>query len=125
MPIPDAMTRENLQQVFRSFLVKLSGTEAQMLGNDDDEEELRFSVVLEMKEENVPTATPNEQDPVPWVPAVLQHTTAGGSGEADVYMVRAVETGIINFSLAVQESEEKIQRSKFGASKGKDRLGQS
>lgn len=37
-----------------------------------------------------------QQDPVPWVPAVLQHTAAGASGEADVYMVRAVETGIIN-----------------------------
>ncbi|KAG9051315.1 hypothetical protein FS837_009582 [Tulasnella sp. UAMH 9824] len=119
------MTRENLQQSFRSFLVKLNSTEAQMLGNDDDQEELRFSVVLEMKEENVPTATPNEQDPVPWVPAVLQHTAAGTSGEADVYMVRAVETGIINFSLAIQESEEKIQRSKFRASKGKESLAQS
>lgn len=122
-PIPDAMTRDNLQQFFRSFLVKLGSTEAQMLGNDDDQEELRFSVVLEMKEGTVPTATPNEQDPVPWVPAVLQHTTAGASGEGDVYMVRAVETGIINFSLAIQESEEKIQRSRSRVSKGKERLG--
>lgn len=31
------MTRENLQQFFRSFLVKLNSTEAQMLGNDDDQ----------------------------------------------------------------------------------------
>ncbi|KAG8955328.1 hypothetical protein FRC04_008679 [Tulasnella sp. 424] len=123
-PIPDAMTQEDLQQQFRSFLVKLGSAEAQMLGKHDDQDELSFSVVLEMKDGNVPTSVPNEQDPVPWVPAVAQHTSDGTSDEAELYMVKAVETGIVNFSLAIQESEEKIQRSKSRASKGKERLEQ-
>lgn len=30
------------------------------------------------------------------MPAVLQHTTAGTADDAELFMVRAVETGIIN-----------------------------
>lgn len=35
--IPDAMTQEDLQQQFRSFLVKLGSAEAQLLGKHDDQ----------------------------------------------------------------------------------------
>lgn len=36
------------------------------------------------------------QDPPPWIPAVTQHTTSGASEEAELHMIRAVDTGIIN-----------------------------
>jgi len=41
---------------------------------------------------------------------VTQHTTTSTADEAELHMVRAVNTGIINLSLAVQESGEKILR---------------
>ncbi|KAG8988317.1 hypothetical protein FRB90_002835 [Tulasnella sp. 427] len=59
-------------------------------------------------------------DPVPWVPAVAQHTAEGASDEDEAYMVRAVETGIVNFSLAIQESKEKAERKKLRVGKGKE-----
>ncbi|KAG8906748.1 hypothetical protein FRB99_006239 [Tulasnella sp. 403] len=119
-PIPDAMTRASLEQHFRSFLVRLGTAEAQMSENVETDE-LSFALVLEMKEEAVPSEVPNEQDPVPWLPAVAQHTTAGTSEESEVYMVRAVETGVINFSLAIQESKEKSQHQRVDKGKGKEK----
>ncbi|KAG8989544.1 hypothetical protein FRB93_003608 [Tulasnella sp. JGI-2019a] len=118
-PISDAMTKASLQQHFRSFLVSLGTVESQMEDNSEDQEQLSFTVVLEMKDNTVPSATPNEQDPVPWMPAVMQHTTEGVSDDSELYMVRAVETGIFNFSLAIQESRDKIDRQKSKSSKGK------
>lgn len=67
------------------------------------------------------------KDPPPWIPAITQHTTAGMTDTAELHMVRAVNTGIINvkhspflslffahsywkLSLAIQESDEKIRR---------------
>jgi mitotic spindle assembly checkpoint protein MAD2B len=69
------------------------------------------------------------QDPPPWIPAVTQHTTSGTGEKAELHMIRAVNTGIINvgwlplallcriallmvlkLSLGVQESSEKVER---------------
>ena len=36
------------------------------------------------------------KDPPPWIPAITQHTTAGMTDTAELHMVRAVNTGIIN-----------------------------
>lgn len=36
------------------------------------------------------------KDPPPWIPAITQHTTAGMTDKAELHMVRAVNTGIIN-----------------------------
>ena len=38
------------------------------------------------------------QDPPPWIPADNQHTTVGASTNAQLHMLRAVDTGIINVS---------------------------
>lgn len=38
------------------------------------------------------------QDPPPWVPADKQHTTAATPDNAQLHLLRAVETGIINVS---------------------------
>jgi mitotic spindle assembly checkpoint protein MAD2B len=62
-----------------------------------------------LKDDAAPTHS-NTKDPPPWIPAVTQDTTAGTADEAELHMVRAVNTGIINLSLAVQESGEKILR---------------
>jgi hypothetical protein len=37
-----------------------------------------------------------QADPPPWIPALTAHTTGGASDNAELYMVRAVDTGIIN-----------------------------
>jgi hypothetical protein len=70
------------------------------------------------------------QDPPPWIPATTEDTTAGSSEKAELHMIRAVDTGIINasffsamksllsfvlirfylqLSLSVQESEAKLK----------------
>ena len=72
----------------------------------------------------------SRQDPPPWIPADSGHTTEGVSDDAQLHMMRAVDTGIINASdkspwkmwltkksipqlaLAVQESAQKLQREK-------------
>lgn len=39
---------------------------------------------------------PIQDDPPPWIPATTQHTTSGASEKAELYMVRAVDTGVVN-----------------------------
>ena len=36
------------------------------------------------------------KEPPPWVQATPQHTTSGASDQAELHMIRAVDTGIIN-----------------------------
>lgn len=40
----------------------------------------------------------NQDNPPPWLPAVTQHTTSGSSDRAELHMVRAVDTGVVNVS---------------------------
>ncbi|KAL1697600.1 mitotic spindle checkpoint HORMA domain-containing protein [Schizophyllum commune] len=109
--VVDAMKPAVLSQYFRSFLVKLNMIEAQLgqmyLGDD-----VSFAIVLELKDDQAPTAAVNKGDPPPWLPADGSLTTAGASEEAQLHIVRAVNTGIINLSLTVQESEIKLRREK-------------
>ncbi|KAF8167664.1 DNA-binding protein [Crassisporium funariophilum] len=106
--VDEAMASTSLIQYFRSFLVKLNMIEAQIgqmyLGGD-----VSFAIVIELKDDAAPTHS-NTADPPPWIPAVTQHTTSGTSDDAELHMIRAVNTGIINLSLAVQESGEKLLR---------------
>ncbi|OBZ78751.1 Mitotic spindle assembly checkpoint protein MAD2B [Grifola frondosa] len=103
--VEGAISSASLGQYFRSFLIKLSMIEAQLgqLCLND----LSFAIILELQDDKVPTAT-NEKEPPPWIPAITQHTTSGASENAELHMIRAVDTGIINLSFAVQESEQKL-----------------
>ncbi|KAK0505623.1 DNA-binding protein [Armillaria luteobubalina] len=108
--VENAMTTGMLGQYFRSFLVKLNMVESQLgqLGLGDN---VSFAIVIELKDNNVPSAITNGEPP-PWMPAEIQHTTYGASKSAELSMIRAVNTGVINLSLAVQESEEKLNKEK-------------
>ncbi|PBK76754.1 DNA-binding protein [Armillaria solidipes] len=108
--IENAMTTGMLGQYFRSFLVKLNMVESQLgqLGLGDN---VSFAIVIELKDNNVPSTITNGEPP-PWMPAEIQHTTYGASKLAELSMIRAVNTGVINLSLAVQESEEKCNKEK-------------
>ncbi|KAF5385199.1 hypothetical protein D9615_001309 [Tricholomella constricta] len=108
--IEDAMSSRSLGQYFRSFLVKLSMAESQ-LGPLNTEGDPSFAIVLELKDNAVPSA-PRPTEPAPWIPANAQDTTPGAADDAELQMIRAVNTGIINLSLAVQESGAKLQREK-------------
>ncbi|KAF8807817.1 DNA-binding protein [Phlegmacium glaucopus] len=106
--VDEAMASKSLIQYFRSFLIKLNMIETQIgqlyLGDD-----ISFAIVIELKD-NAPPSHSDTADPPPWIPAVTQHTTSGTSDGAELHMIRAVNTGVINLSLAVQESAEKISR---------------
>jgi len=105
--VEDAMTSVRLGQYFRAFLTRLTMIEAQ-LGVMPSVDELSFAIVIELKDNNAPSA-PRGQDPPPWIPAPTEDTTAGASEKAELHMIRAVDTGIINLSLSVQESEAKLK----------------
>ncbi|PPQ71461.1 hypothetical protein CVT26_011240 [Gymnopilus dilepis] len=126
--VEDAMTPSSLIQYFRSFLIKLNMIEAQIgpleLGGKTFHceliyrldstfyiDDISFAIVIELKDDAAPSGT-STKEPPPWIPAVTQHTTAGAQNEAELHIVRAVNTGVINLSLAVQESGEKVLREK-------------
>ncbi|TFY72788.1 hypothetical protein EVG20_g208 [Dentipellis fragilis] len=106
--VEEAIPAGALGQYFRSFLVKLNMIEAQ-LGELSLDADNSFAIVLELQDGKHPMTHPLlwKDEPPPWVPAVTEHTTTGVSEKADLHMVRAVNTGVINLSLAVQESEDK------------------
>ncbi|KAI0785016.1 spindle checkpoint protein [Abortiporus biennis] len=118
--VQDAMTATILGQYFRSFLVKLSMVESQ-LGQNTLGDDVSFAILIELRDDQAPTASNEKNDPPPWVPASTQHTTTGSSDKAELHMLRAVETGVINLSLAVQESEEKLIAQKELDRKGKQK----
>lgn len=45
------------------------------------------------------------KDPPPWIPAVSQDTSAGASDGAELHMIRAVNTGIVNVRLDCSKAE--------------------
>jgi len=106
--IEGAMATAALGQYFRSFMVKLGMIESQLAelprGGDNT-----FAIVMELQDGKAPSAMPDKDNPPPWLPAVTQHTTAGSSERAELHMVRAVDTGVVNLSLAVQESADKLR----------------
>lgn len=107
--VEGAMSAQALGQHFRSFLIKLNMIESQ-LGHMESNGDLTFAIVLELQDNKAPSIGAGKADPPPWIPAPRPHTTAGSSNDAELFIVRAVDTGIINLSLVVQESEEKLRR---------------
>lgn len=106
--VEGAMATTSLGQYFRSFMVKLSMIESQLAELPRDGEN-SFAIVLELREGETPSAAPYKDDLPPWIPATTQHTTPGASEKAELHMVRAVDTGVVNLSLAVQESADKLR----------------
>ena len=41
-----------------------------------------------------------QDDLPPWIPATTQHTTSGASEKAELHMVRAVDTGVVNVKIS-------------------------
>lgn len=77
-------------------------------------DDVSFAIVLELKDNAAPTVSStkvctrilirirglkNFQDLPPWIPAETQHTTSGASENAELYMLRVVNTGVVNASL--------------------------
>ncbi|OSD03233.1 DNA-binding protein [Trametes coccinea BRFM310] len=116
--VEGAISAASLGHYFRSFLVKLNMIEAQL--GQMYLEDLSFAIVLELHDDKAPSATQGK-DPPPWIPAATPDTTAGAAESAELHMVRAVDTGIINLSLAVQESEYKLNLGREAESKGKQK----
>ncbi|KAI0639572.1 DNA-binding protein [Trametes polyzona] len=116
--VEGAISAASLGQYFRSFLLKLSMIEAQLGQMDLDD--LSFAIVLELQDDKAPAASQGK-DPPPWVPASTADTTSGAADTAELHMLRAVDTGIINLALAVQESEYKLGLANEPPSKGKQK----
>ncbi|KAH9858029.1 DNA-binding protein [Lenzites betulinus] len=118
--VEGAISSASLGQYFRSFLLKLNMIEAQLRQLEVDGADLSFAIILELHDDKAPSAT-HGKEPPPWVPASTTDTTSGTTDGAELHMLRAVDTGIINLSLAVQESEYKLNLGNASESKGKQR----
>lgn len=111
------MSSATLGRYLRAFLVKLSMIESQ-LGTLEPQgglfphcknnlcqrvtDEASFAILLELRDDkDVPLGRQDEenQDPPTWIPADKQLTTAATPDNAQLHLLRAVETGIINVSL--------------------------
>ncbi|KAJ7786521.1 DNA-binding protein [Mycena metata] len=131
--VENALSSAALGQYFRGFLVKLNMVESQLgqmyLGDD-----VSFSIAIELKADNVPGTKDKArlpygghillsntfgQNPPPWIPAYTQHTTSGASEDAEMHLIRAVNTGILDLSLAVQESDVKLRREREALRRGR------
>lgn len=97
--VEDAMSGGSLGQYFRSFLVKLNMVESQ-LGQMHLGDDVSFAIVLELKDGVAPSAR-DDKGPPPWIPADVPDTTPGASDKAELHMIRAVNTGIINVRQAL------------------------
>jgi len=106
-PVVNALNSDSLNLYFRSFLVKLGVLESQ-LGPLDHHGEISFAIIIECKPGTIPTSSTSDE-PVPWMPALKPHVSKGITPESELMPIRAVETGVINLSLAVQESSEKLR----------------
>ncbi|KAF9040466.1 DNA-binding protein [Hymenopellis radicata] len=106
----DSITTAALGKFFRASLVKLNMIENQ-LGRLNLGDDASFAVVLELKDNRAPSVKVDDEPP-PWIPAEVSHTTANVPETAEISVLRAVNTGIINLTMAVQESEAKLQRQK-------------
>ncbi|KAJ6503335.1 DNA-binding protein [Mycena vitilis] len=114
--VENALSSAALGQYFRGFLVKLNMVEStlgQMYLGDD----VSFSIGIELKADSVPAT--KDKNPPSWIPAYTQHTTTGASEDAELHMIRAVNTGIVNLSLSVQESDVKLKRERDALAKGR------
>ncbi|TBU34754.1 DNA-binding protein [Dichomitus squalens] len=116
--VEGAISIAAMGQYFRSALVKLNMIEAQLGQMHLDD--ISFAILLELQDDKAPSAS-HGKDPPPWIPGASQHTTSAVSETAELHMVRAVDTGIINLALAVQESEHKLNLEKEPQAKGKEK----
>ncbi|KAJ7651753.1 DNA-binding protein [Mycena polygramma] len=113
--VENALSSAALGQYFRGFLVKLNMVEStlgQMYLGDD----VSFSIGIELKADNVP-ATKDKIEPSILDTGVHSAPTTGASEDAELHMIRAVNTGIL--SLSVQESDVKLQRERDALAKGR------
>ena len=93
-------------KIFQHVLVCISKSVSRI-------DDISFAIVIELKDDAAPSGTSNKvnhteevndfrltdclmKEPPPWIPAVTQHTTAGAQNEAELHIVRAVNTGVIN-----------------------------
>ncbi|GAB1524537.1 hypothetical protein RhiTH_007691 [Rhizoctonia solani] len=76
-------------------------------------EDMSFGIFLELQDGVSPSACTGS-DPPPWIAAYPQHTSAGTSDDAELRVIRALETGL---ALVVQESGEKLSRISKAAGK--------
>lgn len=114
--VEGVMSAATLAQYFRSFLIRLALLDRQ-LGTLPESWDSTFAVVMELKDGETPSepvskAKAKDKPPVAWVPALVQNTTAGMTEDAESHIIRTVDTGLVNLSLIVQESEDKLLRIK-------------
>ncbi|KAF8323291.1 mitotic spindle checkpoint HORMA domain-containing protein, partial [Clavulina sp. PMI_390] len=108
-PIENSLTQETLDQYFRAFMIKISSMESQ-LEELQPSDELNFAIVIECRPGFIPSASQSDPGgPTPWVPA-QKGDTGQKSEKTQLHPVRSVETGVINMSIVIQESEEKLSR---------------
>ncbi|WWD05274.1 hypothetical protein V865_003347 [Kwoniella europaea PYCC6329] len=106
----DAPNAEELGLMLRGFLIKLNALDGQLL---DNQGETTFAVIIETNDSLEPSSNNNEDGSVPpWIPALANDTLHPPSSQdldnctekhEPLLNVKAVETGVIDIRLMVQE----------------------
>ncbi|WOO80756.1 Mitotic spindle assembly checkpoint protein MAD2B [Vanrija pseudolonga] len=104
--IMNAPTSEDLSLRLRAFLIRLAALDGQLLDNPDD---TTWAIIVETNDNVEPGAAEGAQ--TPWVPALAADTLATNSAitphHEPLLSVRAVETGVIDLRMMVQECAAK------------------
>ncbi|BEI79739.1 hypothetical protein CcaverHIS002_0102680 [Cutaneotrichosporon cavernicola] len=105
--IQGAPDEKGLSLMLRGFLIRLAALDGQLLDNPGD---TSFAIILETKDDIEPE-TPNGGSTAPWVPALagdtLNTSSAINGHHEPLLSVRAVETGVIDLRMVVQECTAK------------------
>ncbi|XAO27670.1 hypothetical protein I312_106530 [Cryptococcus bacillisporus CA1280] len=102
-----APNADELGLMLRGFLIKLSSLDGQLLDNN---EECTFAIIIETNDDLAPSSNTTE-DTGPWVPALVKDTLRPSQKEdaecpekhEPLLSVKAIETGVIDMRLLVQE----------------------
>ncbi|ORY22038.1 DNA-binding protein [Naematelia encephala] len=107
-PLLGAPGVDELSLMLRGFMIRLTALDGQL---EDNRGETTFAIVVETKDDLEPaTNQPTDGSIPPWVPALQADTLRPPSDDPDcvaehepLLNVRAVETGVIDIRLMVQE----------------------
>ncbi|OWT35815.1 mitotic spindle assembly checkpoint protein MAD2B [Cryptococcus neoformans Bt1] len=102
-----APNADELGLMLRGFLIKLSSLDGQLLDNN---EECTFAVIIETNDDLAPSSNSTDETG-PWVPALAKDTLRPSQKEdaecpekhEPLLSVKAIETGVIDMRLLVQE----------------------
>ncbi|RXK41532.1 mitotic spindle assembly checkpoint protein MAD2B [Tremella mesenterica] len=101
VPLTGAPTSDELSLLLRAFLIRLNALDSQLL---DNTVETTFAIVVETSDDLEPSSNQGTDETPPWIPATKTDVLHPSNETHEPLLhVKAVETGVIDVRLMVQE----------------------